>query len=301
MRDAHDSKVNGSIRALRTTRNVLGGLSSVAALIALPLLGGCAGHIVSLERDPSQAPVCETGVGTAAICGVSDIALSSFKVKGQGTCDAIGVNWGDGDRQTMPGNFDRLPDGVLFLSHKYREQYYPYGLLAWPGPKTVHVYSVNNCAGEAKLRINVLTERTDLSGNAIFSPTFNFGLGQPTSTACTAIANTRPLRAGATVHISEASGTRINFGCAGNACTYNMNGGTDPTPSHFPFPEMRKHSLVLRIVSADGQEQRAQGGTQASFVVDKGGALEVCVNDTILSDNSGAWGIKILVDETTVP
>jgi hypothetical protein len=34
------------------------------------------------------------------------------------------------------------------------------------------------------------------------------------------------------------------------------------------------------------------------ITTNQGGALEVCVNDDNLADNSGAWGVHVEVDES---
>ena len=48
-----------------------------------------------------------------------------------------------------------------------------------------------------------------------------------------------------------------------------------------------------------GQVQLVQGLAQhTEFVVNTMGPLEFCVNDDVLSDNSGGWGLAIQVDET---
>ena len=298
MRDFYIDNNKSLINTPRTERSFLDYLPVAVTLTVPLLLGGCTNAITGLDHF-NPTIVCETSSNPNKICGLSDGKTSYFQVNGQGRCGTIGVKYGDGDQQTMPGNFANV-NGTLILSHDYTQQN-PTGPRAWPGPKIVHAYSVANCTGEAKLRINVLLEGADLSGNIRFSPTYNLRLLQPGATACTAAPNMRPLRAGSTVHISSLSGTRINFGCAGDDCTYDMNGTSTATPSHFPFPDKRKHSLVFRIVAAGGQTQTEQGAPQSSFVVNQDGPLEYCVNDTILSDNSGAWGIGVLVDETAIP
>ena len=152
------------------------------------------------------------------------------------------------------------------------------------------------------MRVNVLLENRDLAGNPVIRSSFVVGLAQPTPTACNAVPNTQPLRAGSTVSVTEFPGTSmINFGCPFNGCTNDTAGNSGATHAGFPFPAMRRHSLVLRIVSAGGNVQAEQGGPVTRFVVREDGPLEICVNDTVLSDNTGGWGMAVTVDETTIP
>jgi len=44
--------------------------------------------------------------------------------------------------------------------------------------------------------------------------------------------------------------------------------------------------------------QVVQGGTDVTFTTTQAGPLEVCVNDDSLSNNTGAWGLLIDVDES---
>jgi hypothetical protein len=94
----------------------------------------------------------------------------------------------------------------------------------------------------------------------------------------------------------------MSFGCGGDPICQNndTSGNSGPTHAGFPFPDMRRHSLVLRIMSASG-EQHVQGGPNVRFVATETGPLEFCVNDTITTDNTGAWGVTVTVDETAVP
>jgi hypothetical protein len=51
--------------------------------------------------------------------------------------------------------------------------------------------------------------------------------------------------------------------------------------------------MVLRVGT-----QVVQGGTDVTFTTSQAGPLEVCVNDDNLSDNTGAGGLRIEVDES---
>ena len=68
----------------------------------------------------------------------------------------------------------------------------------------------------------------------------------------------------------------------------------------FHSGSLRRHSLVLRIVGPT-DTQLVQGSSATSFVVEQDGPLEFCVNDDVLADNTGGWGMSVSVDETTVP
>lgn len=272
-------------------------IASLILTIGAFLLGGCAGGITGVSLAPFSRTVCDP---TGAVCGVPDSEMATFQVSGQGKCGTIGVNYGDGALVNTNGNFYLFTPGLIYFAHEYTTQR-PLGPRAWPGPRTVHAYSVSNCVGEARMPLNVLIERTNAAGQVEFFPAFRVGLA-PTAMACNVLSNTRPIRKGSTVSITEIPGSpMINFGCAFNGCTNNTAGNSGATHPGFPFPGLRRHSLVLRIVSASGETQEEQGQPITRFVANVDGPLEFCVNDTVLSDNSGAWALDVSVDETTVP
>lgn len=260
------------------------------------LLSGCSGGITGIKLYDSSRTVCDP---TGAVCGISDSVQTIFQVDGQGRCGTIGIKYGDGAQESMPGNFFST-GGFLFPGHEYTTRFPP-GPRPWPGPRTVHAYSVANCAGEAKMQVNVLRQRTNAAGQVSFSPTLRIGMA-PTAVACNVEPNTQPVRKGSTISITEVpGGPMMNFGCSGRPCTLNTGGDSVATHPGFPFPALRRHSLVLRIVSASGATQEEQGGPVTRFVAQFDGPLEFCVNDTVLTDNSGAWALDVSVDETTVP
>lgn len=271
--------------------------ASLILTIGLLLLGGCAGGITGVKLDPSKT-VCDP---TGAICGVSDSTYATFLVSGQGDCGTIGVKYGDGAQQNANGHFSRLKPYDIPFQHEYTTQFPP-GPRVWPGPRTVHAYSVANCVGEAKMQLYVLHKKTNAAGQVEFAPTFKVGMAPTDPMACNVVPNTRPIRKGSIVSITEVpGGPMMNFGCAFNGCTNNTAGNSGATHPGFPFPELRRHSLVLRIVSATGEMQVEQGQPITRFVANVDGPLEFCVNDTVLSDNSGAWALDVSVDETAVP
>lgn len=275
-------------------------IASLILTIGAFLLGGCAGGITGVTFDPASR-VCDP---TGAVCGVSDSKFTTFLVSGQGECGTIGIKYGDGAQKNANGHFSSLKPYDIPFQHDYTARFPPGSPRAWPGPRTVHAYSVSNCVGEAKMRMNVLLERTDSTGQVTFLPAFRIGI-VPTAMACN-VSNfpMKLIRNGSTVSITERSGgPTMNFGCAGDPLCQNNNtaGNSGATHSGFPFPDMRRHSLVLRIVDANSGAKTWQGGAITQFVADRTGPLEFCVNDTVMSDNSGGWSFDVSVDETTVP
>jgi hypothetical protein len=274
-------------------------LSTIGAL----LLSGCAGGITGIALDSNAHTVCDS---TGTVCGVSDLDSNYFVVPGHGKCDRIGVNFGDGTTDTAPGNFYLLNSAPIPFRHEYTAQFPQGSPRAWPGPRTVHAYSISNCVGEAKMQVNVLFQRTNAAGQVTFLPAFRVGIGAaPTAIACNVPdISMKPIRMGSTVSITERTGgPTMSFGCAGDPICQNNNtaGNSGATHPGFPFPDMGRHSLVLRIVDANGGAKAWQGGPITRFVADRTGPLEFCVNDTVMSDNSGAWSVDVLVDETAVP
>jgi hypothetical protein len=196
-----------------------------------------------------------------------------FTVTGTGNCTMLSLDWGDGQPPLQANNvdFDANPLGVKF-SHPYN---------GWGGRKTVTAAGVTNCVGAANTQISVV-------------PPFALAFGQPGPTACSVVPNAPTVLAHSTVHITTNPDpqVRINFGCFLGGCVYDADGEpSSVAPAGYPFPGLRKYSLVIRIGN-----QIVQGGTDVFFTVTQGGPMEVCVNDDVLHDNSGAWGIFIDVN-----
>jgi hypothetical protein len=197
-----------------------------------------------------------------------------FTVTGTGKCTMLQLNWGDGQPPFQANNvdFDANPLGMKF-SHAYN---------GWGGKKTVTAQGVTNCVGTAQTEISVF-------------PPFALALYQPGPTACSVVPNGPPVVANSTVHITTNPdpAVRINFGCFLGGCVYDANGEPNSVaPADYPFPGLHKYSLVIRIGT-----QVVQGGTDVFFTATQSGPLEVCVNDNVLSDNTGAWGIFIDVNK----
>lgn len=279
-------------------RNFSRDILSLLALVVVTFLTGCAAGITGIELSPFERRVCDR---TGQICGIADDTKTNFRIVGHGSCGTAGVSFGDGTKTTRDADFASTTSQTwVDVSHAYTQSP-SLDPRAWPGPKTVHAFSVTNCVGEANLRVNVLLKNTDAAGATFFSPTFSVGLAQPTAMACNVATHTRPIRSGAKVFISEVpGGPEINFGCALGGCINNTGGNAGTVDAGFPFPSMRRHSLVLRIVGASGT-QLVQGSPRTEFIAQQTGPLEFCVNDDVLADNLGGWGLEVLVDETNVP
>jgi hypothetical protein len=247
-------------------------------------------------------------------CGFSDMEPQKIIVYGQGTCGSFGIKWGDGDEEEIRGwDFDK---NTFFGEHVYQN---PSGPKGWPGRKIIHVFSMDSCRGEKKWQVNVLTKAgVDSNGIQLYSGIGLIGLGIgiagshfqsppcaiPVPTNQLPLPLHRPMRKGATVTLSQPPVKgMINFGCWFGGCTNDADGNSGATTQSYPFPSMRRHSLVLRIRQdgPGGGVQVVQGGTSTTFVVQQNGPLEFCLNDSDFSDNKGAWGIGVSVDETKVP
>lgn len=289
MHSRHHASVKNSRLPDRSRARITGKLPwASVSLMPMLFLAGCGGGITRVEIDPPATRVCDSR--NAAACGVLADQAISFKVWGQGKCDSVGLKLGDGStRFSGPIDFGGVNNQPLVPW----QVTYTYPANTWPGPKTVHAYSVSNCVGESRLPVNVL-RRVGTETRSIFE----LGFGQPTPTACTEIPNTRPLRTNTRVIIRTNTNpnVKINFGCAFGGCIYDANGEVGSVaPAGFMFPGLVKYSLVFRVGT-----QVVQGGTSMSFTTTQGGPLEACVNDetTMLSDNTGAWGVSISVDES---
>ena len=108
-----------------------------------------------------------------------------------------------------------------------------------------------------------------------------------------------PVRAGTVISAAPVSNPerKITFSAFS---IYGISGAPGSTASaDFPFPDLRAYSLVFRVGGPGGQV--GQGGTSTPFTVARDGELELCINDDLPSDNFGAWGILLSVDERGAP
>jgi hypothetical protein len=279
---------------MRNHRRSIPGFGIPRSLLAIGapfVLAACApAAISSIELDPAQRTVCDTSV-SPQVCGVPDDQPVALRVHGKGNCSVVMARCGNGLSANPFGlghDFGAAPNEVpLAVSCKYDQSY--------PGFKTVEVHSNgSDCIGQATLRLRVLKMATGSPHSG-----FMLGFGQPGPTACGEVPHVLPLRSGTkvTIKTNPDPAVKINFGCIFGGCIYDADGEPNSSaPNGFPFPGLRKYSLVLRIGT-----QVVQGGTNVSFVTNTGGLLEVCVNDDQLADNTGAWGIGIDVDESQAP
>ncbi|HZQ08206.1 MAG TPA: hypothetical protein VFD70_16600 [Anaerolineae bacterium] len=196
-----------------------------------------------------------------------------FRVHGTGNCQ-FRINFGD-NSFFDPGQFYSIGgyQNGFPVAHMYT---------GWPGTRTVSVEGIadgpGDCSGKAEVKV-------------LITPPLAIAFVAPNKT-CQLVPNQQQLLPGWSVHITTNPSVKINFGCALGGCSYDANGEPNSTaPSNYPFPGLRKYSLVLKVGT-----QVVQGGSNVTFTANQVGALELCVNDDNLSGNSGAWGIFIDVN-----
>ncbi len=297
---------NAYCPVVRSTSTSLSRLLLWAAAISSLLLAGCAGVINRVELDPATPMVCNDA---HAVCGIESNHEVTFKVWGRGKCGSVGLNFGDGTPVVFSGPVDFGDQGTTPWEVKHT-----YSFSSWPGAKTVHAYSAQNCSGLATLPQNILHKNLNSPG---YRADFWLAFFQPGAQACghdslstyehlysspvppRPQVTVPPLRPNSRVYVTTNPdpAIKINFGCVFSGCIYDANGEPNSSaPANYPFPNLRKYSLVFRVGG-----QVVQGGTSMNFTAASGGTLEVCVNDDNWSDNTGAWGIKFIVDETQSP
>lgn len=278
----------------RSVQKIPSRLSSFLIVGISCLMAACnSGLIQRVEVDPATHLVCDSTFNTP--CGVLDTQPVTIKVWGQGKCDLVGVEMGNGTTLHSPPGVDFGGQGASVPL----EFTYTYGA-TWPGIKTIHAYSQSNCMGEARTTVQVMRK----IGHEVHSD-LNFTLAQPYSFAngitpgpCILAFNQHNVDAlrpntKVTVTAKPDPNNKISFGCLGG-CSYGVDGdATSSAAAPFPFPGMAKYSLVLRVGT-----QVVQGGSQVSFTTTNKAALEMCVNDDNLQDNTGAWNFTISVDES---
>lgn len=256
-------------------------------LVAVLSIEGCAfGKVASINVDGAS----ETCDGITNVCGVTLNRPVKVVVRGLGVCSVVRVNFGDG--QFIEGNnIDFGKTGATIdwnVNHTYQ---------GWPGPKTMSAIGVTNCGGSASWLTHVFQPTPNADGT--LAEDFRVAFGQPGPTACAVVPNAPALRKNTKVSIKTNPNPRvvINFGCLLGGCIHDADGEPNSSaPPNFPFPTLRKYSLVLRVGT-----QVVQGGTNMSFTTNQAGPLELCVNDDVLPDNTGAWGVFISVDESQAP
>ena len=248
---------------------------------------GTARHRSVLTRGPIAVVAILLGTVVLQGCGVGTIQGVTGQQSGRGTpvryipygqgvCAQVGLDFGDMSPIGTLSNVDFGTTGTpSAIDHTYT---------GWGGKKTVKAFPMAHCAGSAQTIFTV-------------SPvTLVVALTQPTPAACSdfsAALSKPPLRKNTAVHITTTANVTIDFGCAFSNCVHDADGENSSAPSNYPFPGFKKYSMVFRVGT-----QVEQGGTNVMFTTNQVGALEVCVNDDNLADNSGAWGVHVEVDES---
>lgn len=258
-----------------------------APLLVAGALGGCASTgAVSAIEGPIGGAKCDPAIAANALCVKQD-ADPYFIVGGKAVCNPVITDCGNG-QPGKPTNVshDFGADGtkVINFSCDYR--------FTWPGPKRAQVHSNGStCVGSAEAKFHLLTK-----GGA---RGFVLAFMQPgPAPACSKVPTiSQTLRPGTLVTITRtAANTDIDFGCVAGTCKWGPGGEPNSVaPAGYPFPGLRKYSLVLRVGS-----QQVQGGPVTSFTTTTSGELEFCVNDDHREDNTGGWGLIVEVDETGV-
>ena len=274
-------------------------MGGVSALVVGGVLSGCGHGITGLGLVTGHRLECDAA---SNVCGLSNTQQYSFAIQGHGTCGTIGVNWGDGFSQNRAGDFAATTSRTwIGMDHRYSRPSAGQMIHSWPGPKQVHAYSVANCVGEARFPFHLMHATKQSDGSIRHNAAFILAMGEKLGKPCNSLPDMVDLRIGSRVIIDELpSNSDMNFGCLFNGCINGPEGNAGPVNAAFPFPTMRRHSLVLRVVNpVAGQVQLVQGQAQRTeFVVNANGPLEFCVNDDALGDNTGGWGLAIQVDET---
>lgn len=265
------------------------GASPASAVLLALLLGGCSfGRVDSVEEVITSANShCDL---SRNVCGSMMGLPIEFKIWGVGNCTLGKLDFGDG-QSTNFGPYDFGQSGALrplSVTHTYQ---------GWPGPKTVTAEGITNCVGKPtrSMRLFMGNPNTSNANQQALTIGFAQRTGTP-ATTCTPLPGVPPLRRNTVVGVTTNPdpAVRINFGCLFSGCVHNADGEANSVaPAHFPFPGLRKFSLVLRVGT-----QIVQGGTSMSFTTNQTGPLEICVNDDVLHENNGAWGIEFLVDES---
>jgi hypothetical protein len=201
--------------------------------------------------------------------------LVGVMVSGSGRCGRLEIDWGDTRKETH--------DAVDLGSNPVFTHNFGLG-----GGKTVTVEAKAGCEGKVNTRFVVEP--------SVFHIGFNQVKKSPAPT-CVAAPNHPGVRARELVRITTipATGTPgINFGCSPfRSCVYDADGRPGSiADSTFPFPGLKEYSLVLRVSS-----QVVQGGTNMSFVATQSGPLELCLNDTDMTNNTEGYQIDIRLDQ----
>jgi hypothetical protein len=112
---------------------------------------------------------------------------------------------------------------------------------------------------------------------------------------CITVPNLPELRPGLTVTTADPHITAMSFtrGPIGVVRYYTEGEVNSVAPANFPFHDLPKYSLVLRL----GTQIVQSSSSGAKFVTNQAGKLEVCVNDDSLDDNGEAWSVDLRIEE----
>lgn len=271
----------------------------LCAVVGGMVLSGCSSGITGLTLYPGTSLKCDAA---GAVCGLSNADSNGFQVHGHGTCGTIGLDWGDGTAGRMGGNFAATTSKTwIGTDHNYTRTVGDVKIHAWPGPKRARAFSVANCTGDVALPFHLMHSMKLADGATRHNGALTLEIQGKQEKPCGSLPQMAEMRLGSRVIIDELpSNADVNFGCLFNGCINGPEGNSGAAGPGFPFPTLRRHSLVLRIVNpVAGQVQLVQGLAQhTEFVVNTMGPLEFCVNDDVLGDNTGGWGLAIQVDET---
>lgn len=236
-----------------------------------------------VEPEPPNATHAELEALTVRNRLLEDTPVQ-FRVSGTGTCKRLRVKFGDGTSTIIWNadlDWDRSNNSTTsgtVVSHTYVS-----GPGHWRGPKTITAEPVENCqGGYAAL-------------DRVYPAEMRYAFRQP-GPLCASIG---AVRAGTEIKAApiKSPEDKITFSAFS---AYGISGAPGSTASAaFPFPGLRAYSLVLRVGGPGGQI--AQGGGNVPFTVAQDGDLELCINDDLPSDNFGAWGILLSVDERGAP
>lgn len=260
-------------------------LAKCSTLAAVMLVAGCQpnegppGTITAIDRVVERIPPGWGGDRVAEINERNRLIQDrpqQFRITGTGTCGRIRVHFGDG-ASTVIWNPNLEWDGSIGTGAVVNHTYVS-GPGKWRGPKTVRAEPVSNCMGGASTEVTVLP------------PEMRIAVAQPSAT-CTAVGQ---VRAGTVVTARPLNNPELKIRFSAFE-SRGIDGAPDAAlgpPFTFPFPGLRAYSLVYRVGIQVGQ-----GGTGVPFTVTADGPLELCINDDLPTDNSGGWGIALLVDE----
>ena len=194
------------------------------------------------------------------------LASARFWIGGNGTCGKMRVYFGDGSSSDFT---NLVLDNTWPIDHTYE---------GWGGTKTVTVEGLENCTDAAHTSVSV----TPTSLVVVHFPAVAYFPG----TGCGNVLLLPFVRQGSTVHLTSPNVGSvdpngfvlpgINFGGTDILTPDNFldaDGESTPASADYPFPGMRKNSLVLRLI-----QQVVQGGKNITFVADQTGLLEFCIN-----------------------